>query len=109
MTPESLTALSALAQTIAGLSVPAFLVIIVIALVKGWVIPRGQYDKALSNADKQLDEIKTHAETQTKLLAREVSDAIVNNTEAAVERGTAKGIVTAVQYLENGGEDEFKV
>ena len=109
MTPEALVALTGLAQTIAGLSVPAFLVIIVVALVKGWVVPKGQHEEAIKGADKRLEEIKTHAEAQTKLLAREVSDAIVDNTETAVEKGTAKGVVAAVEYLRNGGDEEFDI
>jgi uncharacterized ion transporter superfamily protein YfcC len=105
MTPETLTVIADLAQTIAGLSVPALLVIIVIALVKEWVIPKGRHEAAVEHADKRLEEFKTHAETQTKLLAREVSDAIVEGTEKAVERGTAKGVVAAIDYLRNGGEN----
>ena len=109
MTPEVLIALTDLAQKIADLSVPALLVIIVVALIKEWVIPKGRFKAIVEDHNKRVEELKEHSEAQTKLLAREVSDAIVNNTETAVEKGTAKGIVAAVEYLKNGGDGEFNI
>lgn len=101
---EEAMTLVEVAQAIAGLSVPALLVIIVVALVKEWVIPKGRHEDAVKHADDRLREMKEHTSSQTKLLAREISDSITEGTEKAVERGTSKGIVTAVEYLKNGGD-----
>lgn len=94
-------------QAISDLGTIGLLILIVFAFFRGAVVPKSQVDRDEKKNEKYLTEIKSHAETQTKLLAREVAESINARTEIAVARGTEKGIIAAVEFL-NGGKEKSK-
>ena len=79
--------LADIVQIISGLGVTGVLIVGIWLMIKGKILPRAY-----------VDEMKLHAETQTKLLGQEIGKTIVEGTENAVK----EGVVAAVKEL-NGG------
>ncbi len=87
MDPSLLMQWSDIANIVGGLTVTSLLAVGLVLFYKGKLMSR-----------VVVDEIKSHAEDQTKLLAAEMSKGIVDGMGDSVE----KSIVAAVKQL-NGG------
>ena len=88
MDPSALTQWATIAEIVGGLTVSTLLAIGLILFYRGKLMSR-----------IIVDEIKGHAEDQTKLLAAEMSKGIVDGMGDSIE----KSIVAAVKQL-NGGD-----
>lgn len=83
---ETMTLLD-IAQILKDLGLTGGLIVGIILLIKGKIVPK-----------QTVDDMKEHAETQTKLLAKEITKDFLVGTKEAVK----EGVIAAVEHL-NGG------
>ena len=75
-------------QIISGLGVTGVLIVGIWLIIKGKLLPR-----------EYVDEMKAHAETQTKLLVTELNAGFIEGVEKAAEAGAKEGVIAALEHI----------
>ena len=83
--------LAQIAEILKDLGLTGGLIVGIWLLIKGKIVPK-----------QSVDEMKEHAETQTKLLAQEITKEFVKGVKEAAEAGAKEGAIAALEHI-NGG------
>jgi hypothetical protein len=83
--------LAEIAQIVKDLGLTGGLIVGIWLLIKGKLVPR-----------QTVDEMREHANAQTKLLAQEITKEFSEGLQVAVKEGVKEGTIAAVEHL-NGG------
>ena len=75
---------TSIVQVIEGVGVLGLLVLIVVAMYKGWVWPK-------ENVDKMLDAQRDAAEQSAKIIASEMGEKMKNGVAEGMEIGISRG------------------